>query len=68
MNASPLGIELPDQDDLPFLEVAHAAEATLVTGNTRHYPPEERRGVTILDPASFLDEWISEAREQEPEG
>ena len=57
VNPSPLGIELPDQDDLPFLEVAHAAEATLITGNTRHYPPEARRGVAVLDPASFLDEW-----------
>ncbi len=68
VNPSPLGIKLPDQDDLPFLEVAHAAEATLITGNTRHYPPEARRGVAVLDPASFLDEWTSEAREQEPEG
>ncbi len=67
VNPSPLGIELPDQDDLPFLEVAHAAEATLITGNTRHYPPETRRGVAVLDPTSFLGEWTSEAREQEPE-
>jgi predicted nucleic acid-binding protein len=37
VKASPLGIELPDEDDLPFLEVAHAAEATLTTGNTGHY-------------------------------
>jgi uncharacterized protein len=65
VNPSPLAIELPDQDDLPFLEVAHAAEATLITGNTRHYPPEARRGVAVLDPASFLDEWTSKVREQE---
>ncbi len=62
---SPLGIELPDQDDLPFLEVAHAAEATLITGNTRHYPPEARGGVAVLDPAYFLDEWTSKVLEQE---
>jgi len=65
VNASPLAIELPDQDDLPFLEVAHAAEATLITGNTRHYAPEARRGVAVLDPASFLDEWTSEIPERE---
>jgi putative PIN family toxin of toxin-antitoxin system len=65
VNASPLAIELPDQDGLPFLEVAHAAEATLITGNTRHYPPEARRGVAVLDPASFLDEWTSKVLEQE---
>jgi uncharacterized protein len=64
VNASPLAIELPDQDDLPFLEVAHAAEATLITGNTRHYPPGARRGVAVLDPASFLDEWTSKVLEQ----
>ena len=65
VNASPLAIELPDQDDLPFLEVAHASEAALITGNTRHYPPEARRGVAVLDPASFLDEWTSKVPEQE---
>jgi putative PIN family toxin of toxin-antitoxin system len=65
VNASPLAIKLPDQDDLPFLEVAHAAEATLITGNTRHYPPEARRGVAVLDPASFLDEWTSKVLERE---
>ncbi len=59
VNPSPLGIELPDQDDLPFLEVAHAAEATLITGNTRHYPPEKRQGVVVLDPATFLEQWTS---------
>ncbi len=62
VNASPLAINLPDQDDLPFLEVARAAEATLITGNTRHYPPEARRGVAVLDPASLLDEWTSKVR------
>ena len=65
VNASPFAIELADQDDLPFLEVAHAAEAALITGNTRHYPPEARRGVAVLDPVSFLDEWTSKVLEQE---
>ncbi len=65
VKASPLGVKLPDQDDLSFLEVAHAAEATLITGNTRHYPPEARRGVAVLDPATFLDEWTSKVLEQE---
>ena len=64
VNASPLAIKLPDQDDLPFLEVAHTAEATLITGDTKHYPPEARGGVAVLDPASFLDEWSS--RPQSP--
>ena len=34
--ATPLTVLLPDGDDLPFLEVASAASAILVTGNARH--------------------------------
>ena len=59
VNPKPLGAELPDPDDVPFLEVAHAAEATLITGNTKHYPEEARRGVAVLNPATFLNKWTS---------
>ncbi len=45
---------LPDPDDLPFLELALAADALLVTGNLRHFPEEARRGATVLDPATAL--------------
>ena len=31
---------LPDESDRPFVEVARAAGATLITGNTRHFPSE----------------------------
>ena len=65
VNPPPLGAKLPDPDDVPFLEVAHAADATLVTGNTKHYPKEARRGVAVLDPAAFLDGWTSRVRQQE---
>ena len=44
-SGSLLGFELPDPDDLPFLEVACEAGATLVAGNTKHYPPDLRRGL-----------------------
>lgn len=37
--ARPLAVELPDPDDLPFLEVAAAGGAVLVTGNPRHFTP-----------------------------
>ena len=47
--------KLPDIDDLPFLEVAAAAQATLVTGNVRHFPPDQRAGVAVLSPAEFLE-------------
>lgn len=45
---------LPDPDDLPFLELALAADALLVTGNLRHFPLEQRRGVVVLDPSEAL--------------
>lgn len=61
INAPPLGVELPDPDDAPFLEVTYAAGATLVTGNVKHYPPDERRGVVVTEPAAFLERWTSEA-------
>jgi len=51
----PLSVTLPDPDDLPFLEVAAACGALLVTGNTRHFPKRARAGVTVLTPAEFLD-------------
>ena len=59
VNPKPLGAELPDPDDVPFLEVAYAAEATLITGNTKHYPEEARQGVAVLEPADILHEWTS---------
>ena len=63
VTALPLSLSLPDPDDLPFLEVAVAAHADgLVTGNTRHYPARSRHGVTVLDPAAFLDRWTRQAR------
>src|SRR5438067_11748443 len=42
--AVPLDVELPDPDDLPFLEVAVAGRAgALVTGNARHFVPSRGR-------------------------
>jgi predicted nucleic acid-binding protein len=55
VTALPLSCELPDADDLPFLEVAAHAEATLVTGNTAHYPASFRGAVVVLTPAEFLN-------------
>ena len=51
----PLTTALPDPDDLPFLEVASAAGALLVTGNARHYPKRVRAGVVVLSPADLLE-------------
>ncbi len=57
VHPKPLRAELPDPDDVPFLEAAHAAEATLITGNMKHYPGETRQGVAVLEPAVFLNKW-----------
>jgi putative PIN family toxin of toxin-antitoxin system len=56
VTARPLPPELPDADDLPFLEVAAQAEATLITGNTAHYPTSFRGSVVVLTPAEFLNQ------------
>ncbi|MEZ4715758.1 MAG: hypothetical protein R2851_06675 [Caldilineaceae bacterium] len=46
--ATPLAVLLPDGDDLPFLEVASAASAILVTGNLRHFPEALCSPVTVM--------------------
>jgi len=51
----PLDAELPDMTDLPFIEVAVAAEAVLVTGNLRHFPKRMCKGVTVVNPRQFLN-------------
>lgn len=54
--SSPLADRLPDPDDEPFLEVAHACDATfLVTGNLSHYPALLRQGVPVVSPAAFIE-------------
>jgi predicted nucleic acid-binding protein len=53
-----VNIELPDPDDLPFIEVSQAAQAdALVTGNVRHYPAASRHGIGVLTPAEFMRRW-----------
>jgi putative PIN family toxin of toxin-antitoxin system len=53
--ARPLLARLPDPADEPFLEVAAAARAWLVTGNMRHFPPGKRGGVVVLTPRELLE-------------
>ncbi len=50
---------LPDPDDAPFLEVAISANVPLVTGNTRHFPADQRRGAEVLTPADFVDRCLA---------
>lgn len=59
VTARPLGITLPDADDVPFLEVAAAGAATLVTGNPRHSRPVRgRHEVRVLSPRQALDSFV----------
>lgn len=52
----PLKDPLPGMDDEPFLEVAVGAAAKcLITGNTAHFPPSLRQGVTVLSPSEFIE-------------
>lgn len=45
---------LPDTTDAPFLALAHAANAWLVTGNLKHFPESARNGVKVLSPDKYL--------------
>lgn len=51
--------DLPDPGDCPFLEIALAAEAPLVTGNKKHFPADKRRGSLVLSPAEFLTRFFA---------
>jgi len=48
--------DLPDPADAPFLEVAWTAQCPLITGNIKHFPTQQRYGVSVLTPAQFLEQ------------
>jgi putative PIN family toxin of toxin-antitoxin system len=51
-------VALPDASDGKFLEVAIDGTADfLVTGNLKHFPPRQRRGVRVVSPREFLNQW-----------
>jgi putative PIN family toxin of toxin-antitoxin system len=52
----PLEVTLTDPGDLPFLEVAAAGEAMLVTGNARHFRPVRgRHHVRVMSARQALE-------------
>ena len=55
VTAMPLKADLPDPDDLPFLEVAAEVHAVLVTGNKKHFPRRVSGAVHVVSPREFLD-------------
>jgi len=53
-----LALQLPDPDDAMFLEVAVSVLASaLVSGNLRHYPLAQRRGVRVMSPREYVAAW-----------
>lgn len=47
-------LPMPDPKDAPFLALAWAAGAWLVTGNLKHFPVKARARVTVISPADYL--------------
>jgi putative PIN family toxin of toxin-antitoxin system len=45
----------PDPKDAPFLALAHASGAWLVTGNLKHFPEAARAGVRVISPGNYLE-------------
>jgi putative PIN family toxin of toxin-antitoxin system len=53
-----LGLRPPDPDDVMFIEVAVSTLASaLVSGNLRHYPLSQRRGVRVMTPREYVAAW-----------
>lgn len=56
VTAAPVTVNAPDEDDLPFVEVALSGRAdALVTGNVSHFTAAEN--IVVMTPATFLEFW-----------
>lgn len=63
VHASDTQFQLPDMDDLPFLQVAEGGAADyLVTGNARHFPAGRCGSVVVVSPAEFLEAYTIDRR------
>ncbi len=58
---------VPDAKDAPFLALACAAGAWLVTGNLKHFPKPARAGVAVVSPAEYLAHLEAASRKFEDE-
>jgi uncharacterized protein len=63
---APWPYSLPDPKDAPFLALAHAAGAWLVTGNLKHFPGKSRSGVTVVSPAEYLAHLVGGGKGPQP--
>ena len=52
---------LPDEGDVPFLEIALSENVPLVTGNLKHYPKRVRKGCIVLSPRQFINEYLQDS-------
>ena len=59
---APWPLDCPDPKDAPFLALAHASGAWLVTGNLKHFPEDARGGVRVLLPAEYLRHLAGETK------
>ena len=55
-NPTPSTIPLPDESDRIFYDLAESTNSILVTGNSKHYPPED----FIMSPTDFLKSFACE--------
>lgn len=59
----PLSVEAPDEDDLPFAEVAVSGRAdALVTGNPGHFAFVE--DLPVMLPVAFLEFWVQRSKDR----
>ncbi|HAQ61045.1 TPA: putative toxin-antitoxin system toxin component, PIN family [Candidatus Delongbacteria bacterium] len=55
----PLSISIPDAEDLKFLETAVSSGTEyLITGNLKHFPAPEFKGVKIISPSHFFEKTL----------
>jgi putative PIN family toxin of toxin-antitoxin system len=51
----PMRVDIPDPDDLMFIEVAIKAKTIIVTGNKRHFPAHAINKNRVLSPVEFME-------------
>jgi putative PIN family toxin of toxin-antitoxin system len=54
---------MPDEGDVPFLEIALSENIPLVTGNLKHYPKRLTKGCIVLSPRQFINEYYADRPE-----
>ncbi len=50
--------DMPDEGDMPFIEMAITEGVPLITGNIKHFPVQLRKGCIVISPAQFLEQYF----------